>query len=572
MFPQCPKCAHPLAGRSDAATCPARASFFTALLAAAFVMFGAAGCAHVEERRATIPVKIVAINDFHGNLQAPAEGLVSDGRSIPAGGAAYLASWVAKLKAGARHSVFVSAGDLVGGSPLLSSMFDDEPTIEVMNAMGLEFEAAGNHEFDHGLTHLERLQRGGCPNEGCKSGLAFQGARFPMLSANIFVKATGKPLFPAYGVREFEGVKVAFVGVTTREAAVMVPRTVQEALEFRDEADAVNGLVPELRRAGIEAIVLLMHEGGSASGGANACDNPQGAMLGIVPRLDPAVDVVVSAHTHNAYVCRLGGPLSGRLVTSAGNYGRLVTEIDLDLDRDSRDVVSARALNRMVDHDIDPDRNETERVGRYAGLASAVLDRGVGRTMEEIPHIPTSGGETAIGRLVADAHRAETAASGAQIAFVNAGGVRSALPYRADGRITFGDVHAVYPFENTLVTMNLSGAQIVSVLEQQWRPSGREILQVSRGFSYSWRPDRPIGQRVVPGSVAIDGRSLEPGASYRVTVNSFLEAGGDGFSVFKGGRDRVAGPDGREALLRYIAGHSPVSPAKDARIRRVEEP
>ena len=541
-------------------------------LLGAWLILLAAGCAPVQERHGTVPLKIVAINDFHGNLQAPAEGLVSGGSSIPAGGAAYLAAWVAKLKAGTRHSVFVSAGDLVGGSPLLSSMFDDEPTIEAMNAMGLEFEAAGNHEFDHGLAHLERLQHGGCPNAGCKSGLAFQGARFPVLSANVFVKATGKLLFPAYGVREFEGVKVAFVGVTTREAAVMVPRPVQEALEFRDEADAVNGLVPELRRAGIEAIVLLMHEGGSASGGANGCANPQGAMLAIVPRLDPAVDLVLSAHTHNAYVCRLSGDLSGRLVTSAGNYGRLLTEIDLEIDRDSRDVVSARAQNRVVDHEIAPERSESELVGRYAALASAVLDRMVGRTKEEIPHIPTPGGETAIGRLVADAHRAETAASGAQIAFVNAGGVRQALPYRADGRVSFGDVHAVYPFQNTLVTMNLSGAQIVAALEQQWRASGSEILQVSRGFAYSWRPERPIGQRVVPGSVTLDGRPLEPEATYRVTVNSFLENGGDGFTVFKAGRGRMPGPDGREALLRYVASRSPLSAPREERIRRVERP
>jgi 5'-nucleotidase len=367
-------------------------------------------------------------------------------------------------------------------------------------------------------------------------------------------------------VREFEGVKLAFVGVTTREAALLVPRPVSAALEFRDEAQAVNALVPELSRAGVEAIVVLMHEGGSASGGYNGCDKPQGAIVDIVRRLDPAVDVVVSAHTHRAYICRM----DGKLVTSAGNYGRLLTEIDLDIDRGSRDVVAARAVNHVVAHDLPPDGIESDLLARYAGLASPVLDRIVGGIAAPFPRVPSAGGETLIGRLVADAHLADSAAEGARIAFVNAGGVRSALAFKEGGRISFGEVHAVYPFENTLVTMTLSGAQILRALEQQWRGSVQEILQVSRGFAYAWSPARAIGQRVVPGSVSIDGRPLDPDASYRVTVNSFLENGGDGFTAFQEGRDRAAGGEGRDALMRYLERNSPVSPAQETRIRTVE--
>jgi 5'-nucleotidase len=511
-----------------------------------------------------VRVKIAAINDFHGNLRTPGEGLtMPDGTAVPAGGIAHIAARVAELRAASPHFTFVSAGDMVGASPLLSTMFDDEPSVEAMSLAGMELAGAGNHELDHGMQQLLRLQRGGCPKEGCKSGLAFPGARFQFLAANVIEKATGKPLLPPYGVKQFGPVKVAFIGVTTRDTGNLIPARHAAPLEFRDEAQSANALVPELRAQGIEAIVLLVHEGGQAGGGANACVGPRGPILDIVARLDPAIDIVVSAHTHRSYVCRL----SGRLVTSAGSYGRLLTEIDVEIDPQTRDVVRAEAVNRVVRADVQPHAAVAALVERYAKIGAATLDRPVGRIAASFSRAFTPDGEHTMGRLVADSQLAATASRGARIAFMNPGGIRASLLHRGDGSLLFADIYEVYPFDNALVTMTLSGAQLVQLLEQQWQAGQIQMLQVSRGFSYQWDPALPEGRRIV--RAGLDGEALRPDASYRVTVNNYLAGGGDGFKVLTEGRDRVSGLAARDELIRYLETGAPKAPDRERRIEAV---
>jgi 5'-nucleotidase len=532
-----------------------------------------AGCA---TPRPTEPVKVrvLAINDFHGNLR-PAPGGVRTvdpahpGQTItvPAGGAEHLATAVAELRAAHPNHIFVAAGDLIGATPLLSALFRDEPTIESLTLMGLEASAVGNHEFDKGADELLRLQRGGChPNEGCKGPGQFQGAGFQYLAASTVVANTGRTLLPAVHVKRFQGLPVAFIGLTLQGTpGIVVPAGVA-GLTFRDEADTVNELVPMLRRQGIEAIVVLIHEGGWPSGGHNECPDISGPIVDIVKRLDKAVDLVISGHTHRAYNCRI----DGRLVTSADKYGTLVTAIDLVLDPQSGDVASAVADNVIVRPSFARDPRQTQLIESYERLAGPLARRVVGRLGADLPREADPAGASVLGQVVADAQLAATQDAGAQIAFMNPGGIRAALPRPADGQLRYEDLFSVLPFYNNLVTLTLSGAQLFALLEQQWQQPRPRILQVSRGFSYTWDATRPVGQRVVPGSVRLHGRPLDAATEVRVTVNSFLAAGGDGFSVLEAGRQPRTGIMDVDALELYVRANPLLVPGPLDRIRRLD--
>ena len=514
--------------------------------------------------RATQPVnvKLLAINDFHGNLKPPRGGIrIKDPADatktidVPAGGSEHLATAVAQLRAKNPNHIFVAAGDLIGATPLLSALFRDEPTIESLGLMGLEVSAVGNHEFDKGAAELLRMQNGGChPGEGCKGPQPFKGASFKYLAASTFDTRSGQTIFPAYHVKRFEGIPVAFIGLTLKDTPNIVVPSGVAGLRFDDEADSVNKLVPELKRQGIEAIVVLIHEGGFPTGDYNQCPGISGPIVEIVKKLDKAVDLVVSGHTHRAYNC----VIDGRLVTSADKYGTIVSEIDLVLDPKSGDVTSARADNLIVRTDrFAKDAAQTKLIEVYEQLAAPLAKRVVGKIAAPLTRDENPAGETPVGQVVADAQLAATRATadgGAQIALMNPGGLRANLTAAADGAVRYEDLFAVQPFYNNLVTLTLSGAQIVQVLEQQWlgQPRAR-VLQVSRGFGYSWDNAKPAGQRVVPGSAMLDGKALDAARSYRVTVNSFLADGGDSFAAFKQGRDRKTGAMDVDAFEQFIA-------------------
>lgn len=525
-------------------------------------------CATSTPERAAVTLKLAAINDFHGNLELPAGGVPERDDATQqltrtaAGGVARLATIIGRLRAQNPHFVFVSAGDLVGASPLASGYFDDEPAIEAMNYLKLDLNGVGNHEFDRGRDELQRLQSGGCPSGGCKSGLPFGGAKFGFLAANVIVRDTGATLFPAYAIREYGGVKVAFIGVTLKETPAVLPRAAVAGLEFSDEADTVNRLIPELKRVGVEAIVVLIHQGGFQRGGPNDCADFRGPIVELVRRFDRAVDVVISGHTHQAYICRV----EGRLVTSAGSYGRVLTEIELRLDPETRDVVAASAVNHVVRTDVPENPVLAALAARQAHMLKT-LDRTVGRIMQPLLNIQNSDGESALGQLIADAH---LEATGAEVAFMNPGGIRVPIDFKGEGVVTYSALYAVQPFANHLVTMTVTGEQLLRLLEQQWSVSGLRVLQVSKGSGFAWNPNQPAGARIVRDSVVINGRPLQMDRDYRITVNSYLAEGGDNLPLLREGRSRVEGVQSLDALIAYFGRHSPVSPGAERRVRRVD--
>lgn len=538
----------------------------------------AAGCAPLAPRpAAAVAVKVLAINDFHGHLRPPAGGIrvrdpaaPSQTAEVPAGGAEHLASAVRELREKNPNHIFVAAGDLVGASPLLSALFRDEPTVESLGLMGLEASAVGNHEFDRGAAELLRLQRGGCASQAdCKGPRPFTGARFQYLAASTFDLRSGRTILPAYHVKRFEGIPVAFIGLTLKGTPRIVMPAGVAGLEFRDEAATVNALVPELRRQGIEAIVVLIHEGGYPAGGPDDCPGLSGPVVGIVKALDAAVDVVISGHTHHAYNCRI----DGRLVTSADKFGTVVSEIDLLLDPATGDVLESRAHNVIVRSErFAKDQAQTQLIELYERLAAPLARRVVGRLAAAITRDESPAGESPLGQLVADAQLAATLDAGAQIALMNPGGIRTSLAGADDGTLRYEDLFAAQPFANQLVTLTLTGAQLQQALEQQWLGQARaRVLQVSRGLSYTWAASRPAGQRIVPDSLRLNGVPLLPEQRVRVTVNSYLASGGDGFSVFpERGVDAQTGMMDVDALEQYVRQAGTIAPGAQERIRRVD--
>jgi len=499
------------------------------MLRFAALAFVLAACAASAPPSRTVELRLITFNDFHGHIEtAPA-----------------LATAIGELRRGHPHTAVVAAGDLIGASPLGSALLGDEPAVKALSDAGLELSAAGNHEFDHGRDALLRLQR---------------AARFHWLAANVFDSETGGALLPAFEIREYEGIRVAFLGAVLRSTPQVVMASGVRGLDFRDEADTVNALVPAIRAAGVEAIVLLVHEGGRLPGRYDdpACPGFEGPIIDIVRRLDPAIDVVVSGHTHEAYACRI----AGRLVTSASAYGRMVATIDVTLDRATGDVVSAKPGLVAVD----PVRFKGDAaMRRYVeGIereAAPLTQRKVGVIHGELSPLPDGSGQSPLGRFVAEAQLAAMRGAGARVAFVDPGGLRAPLRGGGDdGSVTYGDLHAAQPFGNSLVAMTLTGSQLARLLEQQWRgrkaPGHPRLLSFSEGFDYRWDDSKRVGHRVVAHSMKLDGLEILPQRSYRIVVNSFIAEGGGGYTVLREGADRVAGPLDIEALERYVlVGH-----------------
>jgi 5'-nucleotidase len=546
-----------------------------ALSAFAIMLVSAASHAQAP---APVDLRILAINDFHGYLRPSPGGItIADPEdktkkiTVPAGGAEYMATLVGQLRKGHKNTIFVAAGDLIGASPFLSAMFHDEPTIEALSMMGLNISAVGNHEFDEGKDELLRMQNGGChPVDNCQGPHPFTGAKYRYLAASTIEKSSGKPVLPPYEIREFDGIPVAFIGLTLKGTPGLVSPVGVAGLEFRDEASTVNALIPELKARGVEAIVVLIHEGGLPTGDYNECPGISGPIVDIVKKFDRAVDVVVTGHTHRAYVCEI----DGRLVTSGDKYGTLVTAIDLKLDPVTRDVIGATASNNIVrTAPLAKDPGQTALIESYDRLAAPIANRPAGTITATLSRMPNKSGESPLGDIVADAQLAATSAEtkgGAVIAFTNPGGVRVDVTRREDGAVTYADLFASQPFRNQLVTITLSGKQIKDMLEQQWLdPRRPRILQVSNGFSYAWDGSKGDGERVLAERMSLNGQPIDPAARYRVTVNNFLSVGGDGFTVLTQGTTAQIGVYDVDALHAYFGANSPISPTAADRIVRV---
>ena len=532
-----------------------------------------------EQRAQTTTIQILGFNDLHGTLE-PGRWTIAPSTSVPAGGVEYLATHIERLEATNPNTLVVHAGDMVGASPLLSALFHDEPTIEAANLLGMDFASVGNHEFDEGLSELRRLQNGGChPVDGCQDGDGFAGASFRYLAANVVEEATGETIFPPYAIVHFRGVKIALVGVTLEGTPTIVTPAGVAGLEFADEAETINALVPELKRKNVETIVVLIHQGGSQSRGGfyNDCVGISGEIVDIVTRTHDEVDAFVSGHTHQAYNC----VIDGRPVTQAGAFGRILSDLDLVVSRATKEVAKVTTTNHVVTTDVPADPAQTSLLAKYRRLAAPLANRVIGSIAADITRTTTAAGESALGDVIADAQLAATSHPGmgeAQIAFMNPGGIRADLRCgdiaggEAPCQVTYGEAFTVQPFGNSLVTMTLTGAQIERVLEQQFgnpAPGQNTILQVSHGFAYTWDASRPEGDRVDPASITLNGVALSPSANYRVTVNSFLAEGGDRFTVLREGMNRLGGDVDLDALVAYFGTHSPVPPGPLDRINRV---
>jgi 5'-nucleotidase len=534
----------------------------------------------------TVDIQLLAINDFHGNLEPPSG---SSGRvgATNAGGVEYLATHNKSLRATNPHGTHeVAAGDQIGASPLLSAAFHDEPTIEAMNALGLDFSAVGNHEFDEGVDELLRMQDGGChPVDGCQDGDGFKGADFEYLAANVVYKTNGEPIFPAYAVRNIGGAKVGLIGLTLEGTPDIVTASGIQTVNFLDEATTINAAVQELKQKKVHTIVVLIHEGGAQSvplseSVINTCTGMSGAIVGIVSQLDDDVDMVISGHTHNAYNCLLPNAASRQIpVSSASSFGRLVTDIDMTVDPKSDQPTTISVDNQIVTRDVALDPDETAIVTKYNTAIAPISHRVVGSITADITRAGNPAGESALGDVIADAQLEDAQGESAQIALMNPGGIRADLTYtqisggESLGEVTYGEAFTVQPFNNYIVTQTLTGAQLKTVLEQQFcngaltTPRTNVILQPSAGLTYTWSAGAACGAKVT--NLMLNGLPVAPATSYRVEMNSFLADGGDGFPEFKNGTNRVFGGLDIDALTDYLGAHSPVAPGPQNRITAV---
>lgn len=540
-----------------------------------------------------IELQILAINDYHGHLEATTPGTV-DG--IDAGGSEYLAAKLNELRQGHKYSLTVAAGDLIGGSPAFSGLFHDEPSVESLNAMHLDISSVGNHEFDEGVIELLRMQYGGChPVDGCYfPDTPYAGADFPWLAANVVNEETGEPPLPPYWIKRFQNVKVGFIGMTLEATDTLVAAAGIQGWNFLDEAETANALVPILKAKGVEAIVVLLHEGGSQTpppGDVDACVGISGPIVEINNALDPEIDALITGHTHLPYNCTLpdadGQP---RIVTSAYSYGRVVSELNLVLDKRTKDVRRdlSTATNHVVDQEtLIPDPALTAVIDKWWPLYEAAGNTPVGTITADInrggdPTGSDRGVESPAGNLVADAQLWATSANGAKIAFMNPGGVRSDLTYadatgEGDGVVTFGEAFTFQPFGNTLLTFPMTGEQIIAVLEEQCQPAGSSRpflhLGVSEGFTYDLA--RTIDASgtctsVSVSNVELNGLPLDPAETYNVTVNNFLADGGDNFSTFATITEpRIDGGNDLEALINYLGTFGPVAPPSTDRVNEL---
>jgi 5'-nucleotidase len=550
----------------------------------------------------TTDVHLLAFNDLHGNLEAASLNIY--GRF--AGGAAYLAKAIKDRQAqyGALQTT-VFAGDNIGASPLQNGLFHEEPITIASNLMHVDFASVGNHEFDKGAAELQRIQNGGCHPDGCTAAPyalpdgsttnTYPGADFQYLSANVVRTATGETLFPATGIKEFTAdsgkrFKVGFIGEVLESTPTIVTPTGVAGLTFQDEADAANRAVAALADRGVKVPVLVIHQGGFQSTGAalNGCaGNLAGSDIEeIASRLDPAIKVIISAHTHAEYRCTITVGGVTRLITSASSFGRILSDVTLTIDERNDKLISASATNSIVENALNTpgpgvtrqadtskeDPSVAQVVQQYVTAAAPLANRVIGRIQGDLTRTPSPFGETTLGDVIADAQLVATqpaSLGGAQLAFMNPGGIRNDLKTtdissggEAVGEVTYGEAFTVQPFGNSLVTKTMTGDMIRRLLQQQFQgcggtaPAAGRFLQISSTFKYEQAPAAATCAGKI-GRMWVGGAEVTPTSSYRVTMNNFLATGGDGFTVFNEGTSALGGAQDIDAFVAAFQAAEP---------------
>jgi 5'-nucleotidase len=556
----------------------------------------------------TVKGQFLSYNDFHGAIDPPGgSGAAVNG--TPAGGVEYLATYLKKLRAEAaaegRKTLTVGAGDLIGATPLVSAAFHDEPTIELMNEVGLQISSVGNHEFDEGVNELIRMQRGGChPTDGCQDGDGFKGAKFTYLAANTISKKTGLPILPPIDIKFVNGTPVGFVGLTLEGTPGIVNPAGIQSVRFANEVETANKWGNLLKLFGVKAQVLLVHQGGQQNSseqvpvpGVSDCNAFSGPIVPIVAGLNPEFSLVVSGHTHRFYSCTLPNSKGTSVITSAGSNGQLITDIDYAIDQRTGRFAEVTAKNVVVENGVSDgkggwlkdasgvflknpatvDAKAKKVADKYRTAVAPLANKVVGSITADITRTAGANGESALGDVIADAQLSWTKTSNAQIALMNPGGIRADFDAEqssggeANGQVTYGEAFTVQPFNNLVVTQTLTGAQLKNVLEQQFVGFGgqstQRILQVSAGLTYSWNSTAPAGSKVT--ALALNGTPIDPATNYQVTTNDFLANGGDGFTNLTLGTGRTTAPGfDVDALVGYLGAGAPVAPGPANRITK----
>jgi 5'-nucleotidase len=565
----------------------------------------------------TTDVHLLAFNDLHGNLET---GGTLYGKY--AGGAPYLAKMVKDRQAQyGDHQVTVHAGDNIGASPLANGLFHEEPITIASNLMNVDLASVGNHEFDKGAAELLRIQNGGCHADGCTGAPyalpdgsttdVYPGADFQYLSTNVVRNSTGETLFPAYATKRLKsdsGKKftIGFLGEVLESTPTIVTPTGVAGLTFQDEADAANRVVQNAKTKGNAADspdtwVLVIHEGGFQSGTAvlNGCaGNLTGSPIAdIASRLDPRVKVIVSAHTHAEYRCTITAGGVTRLITSASSFGRILSDITLTIDDKTGELVSAGAENTIVENSTtappaarvpDPSKEDPQVAAvrdQYVTASAPLANRVIGRIQGDLTRTATAFGESALGDVIADAQFVATQPAplgGAQLAFMNPGGIRADLLQsaissggEAFGEVTYGEAFTVQPFGNSLVTKTMTGDMLRRLLEQQFVGCHgqlvKRILQISNTFRYEQDPAAATCAGHI-GRMWVSGTEVAPGDSLRVTMNNFLAFGGDGFTVFNEGTSALGGAQDIDAFVEAFEAAEPAGIAVPTLNRIVAKP
>ena len=568
----------------------------------------AAAPAAASKAPTTVPVRLLALNDFHGNLEPPtgSSGRMVDetGATVEAGGAAYVATHMKALTD--KNTIAVAQGDLIGASPLISAAYHDEPSVEFMGMLGLKVAAVGNHEFDEGYTELRRIMKGGChPVDGCSPAGPWKGAKYDYVGANVLFKNPneksdalaalgaqqaqakklmsdwGVPALPPVSIKWMNGVPIGFIGLVTQTTPTIVTAEGIKDLKFVDEVKAANLASKLLKLVGVKAQVVLVHEGDQVTAGQSpdACSAVPGAGNRIATQVDPEIDVILSGHSHQAYLCKVKDPAGqDRLYSQGGSFGRVITQVDLNVNVKTRDIdrASVVADNHVVTRTVTPDPEISAFVQTWKDRVAPVANKPVGRITADITNTAAPSGESPLGDFIADGQLAGTKTGGnAQIALMNPGGVRASLTFagssagEGDGVVTYGEAFTVQPFNNLMQVVTLTGAQLKTVLEQQF-PGGpnaqpfTKILQPSANFTYTYSSGAAWGSKV--SNMKIDGVAVTDTQTIRVAANNFLVGGGDAFLGFKDGTELWSGPLDIDAFVDQLGRDNPIAPPATNRI------
>ncbi|SEN63447.1 5'-nucleotidase [Mesobacillus persicus] len=493
-------------------------------------------------------IQLLAINDLHGQLNVTRR---VGGK--PAGRVDYLAAYLKQRQAeNEKNTLLIHTGDMVGASPPVSALLQDEPTIRILNKLNFDIGTVGNHEFDEGRNELQRLIQGGTHEQTGD----FAGSEFPWVVANVVDENTGNPVLPPYKVIKVNGMPIAFIGVVYSETPSIVVPSGVAGLKFTDEVEAINRYIPELKEQGVRSIIVLAHNPGSSS--VNG-DNPSGELVDIANGVDDEVDIIYGAHNH-AY---MNSMVDNKLLVQSYSYGTAFSDVDIEIDPKTKDIVTKRAeIITTFQGGMEPDPEISDLLTNYEAAVEPIVNRVVGSAATHLTALRNDNGESVMGNLVADAQRQ---AMKTDIALMNPGGIRADID---EGDITWGEVYTVQPFNNDLVKMTMTGQQIRDVLNQQWG-TNTTMLQIS-GFTYTWDGRQPSGQRIVSIQLP-DGSEMDSNQTYTVTANSFLAGGGDGFTVFTKAQNKEIGPVDLDALVDFISNQpQPFSYSIDDRIQKVE--